>query len=191
MELFKRQPLLVGLLFLLLSIRFVIVPIIDWQNQSLEQIKSLQKKQQKTQVAIDREADNQMQLQNLESQKVAFNRLFFAAGNEAKFKLERQQWLEALLARHKLKVVNIGWMNSAKMQNVDVFKHSLQFGFEGHGTNIPAFQSEIEDSKEWIQLVSLSISMSKQNKLELGQARGNYQLNFFQLMTGNPEVNND
>jgi hypothetical protein len=183
MELFKRQPLLVGLLVLLLSIRLVIVPIFDWQNQSLEQTKSLQKKHQKTQVAILREDDNQAQSKKLEVQNTAIHALFFAAGSEAKFKLERQQWLEMLLVRHNFKANNIGWMNSVKVQNAELIKHSLQLGFQGQTINIPTFQSEVENTTEWIEIEGFNTVFVNQNDLELGQVRANYQLNFYQLLS--------
>lgn len=183
MELLKRQPILLSLLVILLSCRFIVVPIIDWQNQSLEQTQGLQKKQQKTEIAIHREADNQEQLQVLEKQNIDFQALFFIATSETKFKLERQQWLEALLAKHNLKGTNIGWSNSSNVINTEVIKHSLQLRLEGNASDLPKFQYEIESTEQWIEINNFTVFFRKQINLNLGRIRASYQINFYQLTT--------
>jgi hypothetical protein len=181
MELFKKQPLLLGLLIVLLLIGFIISPIIDWQNDSLEEIRGLQKKQQKTQFALQREADNRTLLQSIQRQQTQFSDLFFKGGDEAKFKLERQQWLEELVTKHNFKATNIGWTNSSSVPNTSIIKHNLQVRIEGHLSKLPAFQSDLESTRQWIELDGFSVSIKRQIKHNLGQATVTLQLNLFQL----------
>jgi len=180
MQTLRNHPWLTGLLLLLLAVKFVFVPIVDWQNEQLLNIKLQTKRISRAELALANVDNNAQLLSQLQSQSQVLHKLFYPFSEEANFKLQQQQWLEGLIAKHQFKINNVGWVFSAKVLGQPLIKHQLSVSFEGSTFALPSLQAEIEESPQWVDISSFTFNLRGQRNFNLGSLSGNLDLVFYQ-----------
>lgn len=175
----KKHALLLLILIILVSAKFIILPVIEWQNTIVADIKLLDKRSQKVTRVITQN-DNTIKLNQLLSEEVKRgNELFFPYQTPSKFKLSQQKLIESLLDKYQLKSQNIGWQTSSELTSLYIIKHPLQLRFSGKTLDVIKFIAAIEKLEKNIEVIDFNLSLKKQNESSLGQCNGRVTLNFY------------
>ena len=175
----KKHGFLLSVLAVLLVAKFVLVPVIEWQDAMIADIQLLEKKSQKVARVISGES-NTNEINLLLSEEVAKgNKLFYPHQAQSKFKLQQQKLIESLLAEHQLKSQNIGWQTPSELTFIQVDKHPLQLRFSGKTLDVMKFIAAIEKLEKKIEVSDFNLSLKKQNENSLGQCDGRLTVNFY------------
>ena len=180
MQALRNYPYLTGLLVLLLVLKFLLVPLIQWQNETLWSIKQNHKRLSRADTATVNISANQRQLGTLKLQLEQIQSVFYPPQKEASFKLEQQQLLESVLAEHNFKVSNIGWTYSAQVLGQPLIKHQLSVSFDGQTFDLPNLYLALDNNSQWIDVLGFSFNLIGQNENSLGKFRGSLDLVFYQ-----------
>ncbi|MDT0602811.1 GspMb/PilO family protein [Thalassotalea castellviae] len=181
----KQHTGLLILLALLFALKFIVVPIFDWQDNQLLNIVNQEKKLAKVSHVLAKEGlfddKNKVLAEKLQSAE----RLVFAYQPEAEFKLNRQQQIEQLLDKHNISSLNIGWQTATPLSEFNMIKYQLQVSFNGSFINIVKMFTELESSEPWLQIDDFNIS-TRSNQLGIPGSSKNARLkiNVYMNMAG-------
>lgn len=175
----KKHGLLLSLLAILLLAKFLLIPVIEWQDTITSDIQLLEKKSQKVDRVIAGES-NTNKINLLLSEEVAKgNKLFFSHQTQSKFKLGQQKLIESLLDEYQIKSQNIGWQTPSELASLQVIRHPLQLRFSGKTLDVIKFIASVEKSQEKIEVSDFNLSLKRQSENSLGQCDGRLTLNFY------------
>ncbi|WP_340676890.1 hypothetical protein [Paraglaciecola sp.] len=179
MQAFKQYQLHLTFVAVLLAIKFVILPLFDWQDQQLLEIQLLNNKINR----IDNVLKNRNQILEhksaLELMLADNESVFFNSDSLATFQLEQQQWLENKIKKYELDVGNIGWSPQQTLAEFDLTAHFVQLNVDGRGNNIFRFIQELQADKHYVGVQAFNVNFKRQNKLNLGAARVRLNLVFY------------
>jgi hypothetical protein len=181
MQLLRNYPYLSGLLVLLVVLKFLFVPLVQWQNDTLWSISQNDKRLSRATGAITDIDSNRGQLEALQQQLGQLQTFIYPSQDEASFKLEQQQWVEVLIAKHNFKVSNIGWTYSAQVLGQPLIKHQLSVSFDGNTFDLPNLYLALDSNPQWIDVTGFSFNLIGQNEKSLGRFRGSLDLVFYQF----------
>lgn len=180
MEIFKQKPYLLTLLVVLASVKFIVMPILDWQNNKLVELRLSEKRLAKSEYAIANQDKIEPRLASLNEQVGATNSRLFPHQDENTFKLEQQKQLESLIARLGLKVNGIGWLNSTSSDDA-IMRYQMQLNVGGDGVKIPQLFAAIEGGERWISIDDFTVAFRRQGKQYIGESNARITLNYYML----------
>jgi hypothetical protein len=184
MQAFKQYQLHLTLVAILLSLKFVVVPLFEWQDQQLLEIQLLNNKINR----IDNVLNNRAQIlehQSALKQMLADNsNVFFKTDTSTTFQLEQQQWLENKIKQHELDVSNIGWAPQQTLEEFNLTAHLVQLNIDGKSNKVFKFLQELQAQKKYIAIQAFSVNFKSQNASNLGSARVRLNLAFYREGAG-------
>lgn len=172
----KQHGWLLIIILILMVIKFIVVPTIEWQNEVIANIQLLERKQGKVINLLENKSENNIVNEKLTSYTEQGNRLFFSYQQDSIFKLSQQKVLESLLAKHGLIAENIGWQASTKLEELSATRYLIQIRFKGEAINVIDFMLAIESQKQLISIKDFNISVIGQNRDTLGRMNGQISL---------------
>lgn len=156
-DLKKHRHLLI-LLAVLMVVKFVLVPIVEWQDGVISDIKFQEKKLMKVTKVLNNESNVNVVMAQLNEQLLSAKQLIHTHVPEAKFKLTQQLNFEELLAKYNLTIINIGWNSNSLIKELDVTRFQMNIRFNGNMIDIIHFYTEIEGQKPWIEIDALNLN---------------------------------
>jgi len=175
----KQHALLLMFIALLLVVKFIIIPVFDWQNDVLAKITLLEKKQHKIDKVLLHKDDNTQLNNQLTSVLKQVDGMFFPFQTEANFKLNQQKMLESLLTKHNLTTQNIGWKTSSSFAELDLVRYPIDIRFTGKTTDVIEFIAALEANKQRVEIKTFNLSFKGQREKSLGRINGNITLYLF------------
>ncbi len=174
-----KHQLALGALVILIALKFLIVPLFDWQNSQLAQLANLQKRAVKSQnVIINQSQINQAQ-QTINAQLEAVNSLFVDYQRESEFKLAMQQQIEQTIANNQLQINTSSWLPSITVANNQLIRHQLRLNLKGKMRDFINLITLLESKTPKAELKSLNINLKGQNNESLGRVEGTIELAFY------------
>ena len=174
-----KHQLALGALVILIVLKFLIVPLFDWQNSQLAQLANLQKRAVKSQnVIINQSQINQAQ-QTINAQLKAVNSLFVDYQRESEFKLAMQQQIEQTIANNQLQINTSSWLPSITVANNQLIRHQLRLNLKGKMRDFINLITLLESKTPKAELKSLNINLKGQNNESLGRVEGTVELAFY------------
>lgn len=183
METLKQKPYLITLLVLLVAMKFIVMPIIEWQNNKQVELQLSDKRLAKSQFAIANQDAIQPLIEKLQEQVQRTTVRLYPHQNENAFKLAQQKELETLVSDLGLKVNGIGWLNSTITDN-GIIQYQMQLNVSGDGVKIPQLFAAIEGGKHWIAVDDFNIAFRRQSKTNIGESNARMTLNYYMLAKG-------
>jgi hypothetical protein len=174
-----KHQLALGAIAILLLLKFMLVPLFDWQNQQLSNLVNLQKRASKSHSAIINQTQMAVKQQHITAQLTAINELFVEHKNEAEFKLAMQQQIEQTIATHQLQINNSSWLPSIAVANAQLMRHQLRLSIKGQMLNFKSLVTLLESSTPKAELKTFNINLKGQNSERLGQVDGTIELAFY------------
>ena len=174
-----KHQLALGALVILIALKFLIVPLFDWQNSQLAQLANLQKRAVKSQnVIVNQSQINQAQ-QTINAQLKAVNSLFVDYQRESEFKLAMQQQIEQTIANNQLQINTSSWLPSITVANNQLIRHQLRLNLKGKMRDFINLITLLESKTPKAELKSLNINLKGQNNESLGRVEGTIELAFY------------
>ncbi|SEK46974.1 hypothetical protein SAMN05216262_101434 [Colwellia chukchiensis] len=164
----NRKMLLLVLLVLLIA-RFVIVPIVDWQDEKLASIAANSNNLHKSEQVIARSEKIATELAHVKQLNQTLSDKYFQQANLNDFKLKLQQQLESLFSQHNLKVKNFSWV--AHIPG-DVVQERANISFEGEIKNVVALQLAMAQLPQLLQIIQWNFPIRNMSETSLGTTRG-------------------
>lgn len=181
----KKYALLLSILLLLVALKFLIIPIVEWQNSAFTNIVLLEKKQNKIQTVISNVEATQFKISELAKVVDTYQGMFFVYEQESSFKIQQQKYIEKLLSTHELRASNLGWQSLINNQEQGLKIFPLNINISGNSLNLIKFMTAIESNSHRIAIDDFNISLSKQKEFDLGIMNGKLVLLFIMLDTTN------
>lgn len=174
-----KQQVALGIIGVLLVLKFIVVPLVDWQAEQVNLISNLQKRAAKSQGVIKNQIVIDAQQQQITQQLEQINRLFVAPQKDTEFKLAMQQQVEQLMAKYQLQINNSNWLVSLKVADNTLMRHQLTLNISGKLLNFQKILVELETSTPIIQVSDFNMRIKGQSEQELGQVDGTIELSFY------------
>jgi len=179
MEIFKQKPYLAFLLIGLFLVKFIGVPVIDWQNEKKSTLLLESKRVMKAEQALKNRELIEPLLVELNKQVSKNRALLFTASTENAFKLEQQKMLEAMIERYSLSVTGIGWLATKQISDFGLTLYQMQVRFSGDGVKFPVLMAEIESQKQWVEVDDFVFAFRRQSETKIGESNGQITLNYY------------
>ncbi|NTS76912.1 hypothetical protein HR060_08515 [Catenovulum sp. SM1970] len=175
----KKYEGLLYVLLALLFLKFVYVPVIEWQDRLIAKNYLEQKKIIKSQFAIDNQALIVASLDKMQQKREVLTELLFDFKKDNVFQLEQQQWLEQVFEKHEVEISNLGWQASESIQRWNVIQHQVDIRFKGKVIDVKKIHLLINSQSKWVDLSEFNFRFSKKRKSNLGQITGRMTLYFY------------
>jgi len=174
-----KHQLALAALVLLVSLKFIVVPLIDWQNTQLAQLTNLEKRAAKSQNVIANQGQISQSQQSINAQLEAINELFVNYQREGEFKLAMQQQLEQTVASNQLQINTSSWLPSIAVANNQLIRHQLRLNLKGKMRDFITLITHLESQTPKAELKSLNINIKGQKTDALGNMSGSLELAFY------------
>lgn len=176
-----NRVILIGFLTVLLAIRFLIMPIFDWQTETVERLAIDEKRLDKLETSGENLPLLQGQFQLIQKVSDGLDEIVHTLSSEQQFKLEQQQKLENLLEQYNLSSLRFGWSESISLseQGADMYRAQIQL--KGKLSDFIPLHLELESNSPVIQVSGLEVRLDRQTRTQLGTATIDLELSFYTL----------
>ena len=172
----SNKPLLLGLLAVLFVMRFIVVPIFDWQNQAVTDTRSLQNK-------LDKSAAYITDLPKLIAFKESLNDELAArhAASETyndigRYQIAKQRQFEQMFDAADISITSSNWLDPIATAKGVTLQMRLQFSGKLH--RFINLHTQIAALGASVNVTNLSLNMSGQTESSLGTFSGNAIIRF-------------
>jgi len=177
MEMKHKQ--LLWLLFILITIKFIILPVYDWQNTIISDNNANYLRLAKSNLVIEQLEQVKASVNTMRARKMELETLFFEHKNPNTFQLEQQQWLEKIFEGNNLEVRNIGWSVPLPIQEWQLVQYGVQVSFSGNIINLIKVEELLESQEKWIDVSQFNFRFNKKRPERLQATSGRVTLNFY------------
>lgn len=174
----EKKPLLL-LLALLVVVKFVIYPVIDWQESTLDELKSANARLVKSSSVIENEDKLNDALSAVEAHQNVLERLISPYAEEAEFRFITQKLLSDMIDEYGMDTENIGWLSRLEITEAGLIRHQVRVVVDGKTTEVQKFVSELESNRDNILIRQFQVSLRYQDSDSLGRARLSLLLAFY------------
>lgn len=187
MDELKKNAWLLSLIVILVVIKFAIVPIFEWQDSQLSEVKLLTKRLNKIEQVLANENENSVLNQKLQLTLGKGEKALFNYNTESTFKLAQQKFIQSLLNKHNLKLQNIGFQAQTFIPEFKAMQFAVQVRFTGKTEEAIALVNTIEQNEERIAIDKFNLSFKGLGNKSLGRVNGMLSL-FLYARTTNKET---
>jgi len=175
----KKHAVLLFIVALLLLFKVLIIPVFEWQNTELAEIKLLDKRKDKISNVLAEYDDNISKSDALVTELDKIEPILFTFQPESEFKLTQQKMLEVLIKKHRLNTQNMGWLTSSLLPNLLITRYPIKMNMTGQHSDLINFIAALEVNKKLIEIADFNMSLKGQRGESLGQITSSVTLNFF------------
>lgn len=175
----KKHALLLSLLSLLLCVKFVLLPIYQWQEGKLHTVQMLQKKQQKVANILQFKNEEREKYITLKDNVAKGESIFFPYQKESDFKLAQQKLIENLLVKNKVTASNIGWQVTSPLPEYKTINYQLKLQFSGKHLDVVNLIYSFEKNAQRIEIADFNLNIQGQSGDKLGNINGWFIINFY------------
>ena len=172
MEEVKKYSLLLSILAMLFIIKIFIVPIIDWQNNTLLEINNIERKLGKIEKGLSKESKLIALNQKVTNELERAEQLFFKTQTESLFKLEQQQKLEALLEKYQINVTNISWSVATPLKEYGLTKYQAKIRFDTKLVKAIDVLTALEKNSPWFEVDEFYLPVKIPESNSIGYSKG-------------------
>lgn len=170
MQLQNKHKLMLFILAILLTLQFIIVPILTWQDEKLAQIQSSSKRLFKANNVIERLPQIQKILLALQKQNHILEASYYNKASLDTFKLEFQQQIEALFEQYNMNVQGFRWVTELTGELTEV---RIDINFKGKLKDFSLFQLALAQQPKHLNIAQWSLNIKKMDETSLGTVNGN------------------
>ena len=170
----KNNTLLISLLAFLAVIKFILVPIFDWQNELLAETAIFQAKITKSALYIKDIPSFEIKKNEL-VEKIAQSKKSIEYYNDFGFyKITKQKQIEKLFDKNKIKLTSLSWQTAVDSQLGKQVKLNLQF--KGLLKDFIALKLDVISLSRSIKIEKFGVTIKRQKIESLGTITGNFIL---------------
>jgi hypothetical protein len=162
----------------LVVIRFVFVPIIEWQSQKVTLITAANKKLTKGQNIIAHAPQIERELNVLKVANQTIQNYYVKTDTFNAFKLQTQQKIEALFKQHQLQIKNFSWV--AEIPG-EITQARASIAFAGNVKDVALLQVAIARLPKLLNIGQWTLHIKRMNENSLGKGSGRILLIAYNL----------
>jgi len=182
----NNNKLLILLLSFLVIIKFIIFPILDWQNELIAETTQLEKKINKSEAYINdlpKLIEQQETLKNILIKSKSNIETYHDIG---RYKINKQREIEQMFRENNVNIKTLNWRED--MKTINGFSLKLQLQYSGRVKDFIALKLAILSLGQSVNLRVFGINISIQGNKSLGFANGNMEIIFSPMESGNAAV---
>lgn len=179
----RDKPILLFALGVLLVLRFIVVPIFDWQSKTLASTQHLQKKLNKSQAYLEdlpALLAYEKELAQSIATRRADNELFSDVG---RYQIAKQRQFETLFEQNQIVITSSNWLEPIPTEKGVIVL--LRLKFYGKVKSFLTSHLQLSGMSKSISITNLSLSISGQDSDSLGNVSGNIIIRFNALESVN------
>lgn len=185
----KKHSIALGLITLLLVLKFIFVPLIQWQDIQINTVAMLERKIEKVESLLL--ADNLLNEQHfvLSSALSNLEREIFFYQDESAFQLKQQKIVESNLSKSALKVSSIGWQTTVVLRKLPLLQFSLEYRVSGKTNKMVEYLIQLKGQDITPDVQALNFSFRNQNKGTLGSISARIRVTYYMFNSSyNPYI---
>jgi hypothetical protein len=182
MESIKQHSTALFLIGLLVIIKFALLPVLQWQENTIASNALLEKRLVKSAYAIANKEQMQSTLTKSSKQLSQLNKTVFNYQATNNFKLAQQKQLESLFEQHKVAITSIVWQAPVPLNQWQLNKFQIQLRVKGTVTAMQKIHAVLESQPQWIATEDYNFRVDKRRQNRLGKLSGRIALNYFVKM---------
>ncbi|GGA98903.1 GspMb/PilO family protein [Agarivorans gilvus] len=167
MTLLNNRKLLVSILAVLAVLRFVVVPIIDWQNTKASEIESLKSRLEKSKALVAQSDYLQSVKQQVDEQLNNQQQVFFHGDADSASQLKQLQNVEKLLKARELNLRSSRWLG--KLDHDSYTELRLEINITGELIHFIQFISDLETQPLPRRFVEWRVNIKGMTETEMGR----------------------
>jgi len=161
MQLQNKHKIMLAMVSVLVLIRFVIVPILAWQDEKIAKIQSSNQRIAKAEKVIARLPKITLALEKLQLSNQSTEAFFTKAQSLPAFKLEQQQQIESLFKRFDIKVNNFNWAADIPGK---ISQSRAKINFEGKTSDLARLHLAIAGLPTLIKVTQWTANIKKKRR---------------------------
>lgn len=173
MSILEDKKLLIGILLFLVGIKFLLMPLFDWQDAKIEQIQRYNKQLNKGNFLVKNQQTMLETVNEIKQRSASLlNKVASKADTRVSYQLKVQKEVELLMEKYELRARSVTWLKSIKSGPFD--EHRLELSLAGSFKNYIRFLNEIESVSPKLNIIELRANVSKMfpKRNELGSFSG-------------------
>ncbi len=188
----KKHALALSLIAILIIIKFLFIPIIDWQNEKQSRLALLERKIAKIDVLMQGKEEISNWKNVLEQQLVNLSNDFYAKQDGEKFKRQQQKLIEAEVKAFNLKMNNIGWKTTIDNPVAPLTQYSVSYSFTGQGTEVINYLLSINAADKYSEIAEFNATFARKYPGQIGRLtirlRRTFYMNVNEMLTTTEQV---
>lgn len=180
----KKHALALSLITLLLFLKFILIPLIQWQDNQINTVAMLERKIEKVDNLLL--SDNVLNEQYLALSNALSNleHEIFLYQEESTFQLKQQKIVESNLLKNILKVSSIGWQNTVELTQLPLLQFSLEYRISGKTNNVVEYLTQLKAQDKTPDIQALNFSFRNQNQGKLGSVSARIRVTYYMFKNG-------
>lgn len=175
----KKHATLLIVLVILVVVKFIVVPIIEWQEGLILENESYQSRIDRVQGLSENRERLQQSLNTVEKQQQLAQSLVHQYSDEATFKLKLQKLLDSYAAKYNVKVSNVNWLTTVEMIDGAIIKFPIRMKVRGPTSKVVQFINYLESLSPIIDVDALNLNVKRQSGRALGSIDGQLTINLY------------
>jgi hypothetical protein len=175
----KKHSLALALIAVLVLIKFVAVPVIEWQDGKFNELALKEKRVNKSALIFSEQETLIKQALKADEIKSNIERRLVAADNIEAFKLNQLKAIESLVNKHNLKLQNVGWREPIYLQSDTIVKYPVLLRVSGNTIDYVSFLSQVNQSETFMEVDNFNLNIRRQTAVQLGTFNGSMIINFY------------
>jgi hypothetical protein len=175
----KKHALALSFIAILFSLKFILIPIIDWQNEQINSVLILERKIAKIENLLLSDDLFNEQHTNLSNALSNIEHGVFSYQEESTFQLQQQKIVESDLLKNALKISSIGWGNVVELDGLPLLQYPLEYRITGKTNKIIEYLIQLKTQDKLPDIKALNLSFRNQNQGELGSISARVRVTYY------------
>ena len=181
MDEIKQHPYLIAILAVLALANFVLVPVVDWQDEMAADISLQQKRLSKTNALLENYPDNKEKIKTANNVINLVQQQYFPNQLENVFKLEQQSWLEKIIEDSQLDLQSLGWGRTKVFENTNNSAYQVDVRLRGKTRAFIDLHNIIEKQGLKISIDEFRLNVKRTSESSVGNFQGTLKLSFYMI----------
>ena len=168
-----------GLIFILvalIALRFVVLPLLDWQQSRISDIRSKQVQLGKTLDLVNSYSDYQQLALKLKADKNELAPLFYEDSDDARLQIQKD--IEQVFSEHNLTIERFNWVLDDRAES-GLRTLRVLVGFNGQLDGVMKTLLGISRHNKIARQVEWRQNLTKSRETDVGRSRGHVTLEFY------------
>jgi len=172
----QNKNILLIILAIILVLKFALLPIIEWQNQSINTLQIVNKKLNKSLSFINELPKLEEQKQRLINSLAQLKSEVDTYQDVSRYQLEKQREVEKIFAMHNIVIKSFNWQDIIKLNNGTQLK--LMVKYSGKLKDFLSLHMDISKFNRSTTVSNLGLNIRGQDDKSLGVISGSIVLVF-------------
>ncbi|MBQ4860836.1 hypothetical protein J8L98_03885 [Pseudoalteromonas sp. MMG013] len=176
---FKKYKLLLLVTLLLVVIKFIIVPIFNWQSVQISKAESQQLRLIKANSIIAQKESFILAADSARESLRQYKDALFDSEKINGFKIDKQKEISSYLKENNLTLLNIGWQPELQFLNAQLHREQVRLNIGGETHRVAQFIYFIENHSKLVSVEQLSFNIRGLTTDESGTAEASLLISFY------------